>query len=97
MESWVSSRESMQKFVAGCGEHVHYSETCLTNMFGMPAVEAFLRICLLRIQMTLHKGAVKDLGEVSVCVAVCCSVLQRVAACCSVLQRVAIWFGVFCI
>jgi len=25
----------------------------------------------------------------SVCVAVCCSVLQRVAACCSVLQRVA--------
>ena len=24
------------------------------------------------------------------CVAVCCSVLQRVAACCSVLQRVAV-------
>ena len=26
---------------------------------------------------------------VALCVAVCCSVLQRVAACCSVLQRVA--------
>ncbi len=29
MESWLSSRETMQKFVAGCGDHVHYCETCL--------------------------------------------------------------------
>ena len=32
MDSWVSSRDVMQKFVAGCGEHVHYCETCLQNM-----------------------------------------------------------------
>jgi len=30
-----------------------------------------------------------DLKKYQVCVAACCSVLQRVAACCSVLQRVA--------
>jgi hypothetical protein len=32
--------------IAGIGRHIHYCETSLLNMFGMPAVEAFLNIVL---------------------------------------------------
>jgi hypothetical protein len=52
MEQWVTSRASMLEHIAGCGRHVHYCDCCLANMFGMPAVEAFLRLCLLAIKVT---------------------------------------------
>ena len=51
MEQWVTSRSAMQEHVASCGRHVHYCDCCLSNMFGMPAVEAFLRICLYTIKV----------------------------------------------
>ena len=51
MDQWVTSRGAMQEHVAGCGRHVHYCECCLANMFGMPSVEAFLRVCLLTIKV----------------------------------------------
>ena len=53
MDQWVTTRASMQEHVAGCGRHVHYCDCCLANMFGMPAVEAFLRICLFTIKVAL--------------------------------------------
>ena len=43
---WVTQPLAMQQAIAGIGSHAHYCETCLANMYGMPAVEAFLSITL---------------------------------------------------
>jgi GTPase SAR1 family protein len=43
---WVTQPLAMQQAIAGVGNHAHYCETCLANMYGMPAVEAFLSIAL---------------------------------------------------
>jgi len=42
------------------------------------------------VSSLMSLAELKSLIELQVCVAVCCSVLQRVAACCSVLQRVKV-------
>eukprot|EP00288_Rhodomonas_lens_P008440 CAMPEP_0177717526 /NCGR_PEP_ID=MMETSP0484_2-20121128/15091_1 /TAXON_ID=354590 /ORGANISM="Rhodomonas lens, Strain RHODO" /LENGTH=292 /DNA_ID=CAMNT_0019229631 /DNA_START=169 /DNA_END=1044 /DNA_ORIENTATION=+ len=49
-QSWVTPRDAMLAHVAGTGRHVHFCECCLANMYGMPAVEAFLHICLWAIK-----------------------------------------------
>jgi hypothetical protein len=43
---WVTTKLAMQQHIAAAGRNVHYCECSLANMFGMPSVEAFLRICL---------------------------------------------------
>jgi len=42
------------------------------------------------VYMYTHHKAVCVVGYASICLAVCCSVLQCVAVCCSVLQCVAV-------
>ena len=69
-------------------QHTH---CCSTHICNTCATHTHLEHSLLRLGNRVHL----HLTSVLLCVAVCCSVLQRAAVCCSVLQCVAVCCSVY--